>query len=291
MLTEIKSGDYIATVTSDGGGLVSLEKGGVDLVVRQDRTKFPLAFQGDLLAPWLGRMKDATYSFEGVTYTAPVNDTETGAALHGLVAGKEWTTVETSDNQVVYELVLGDDDCYPFKVRLTSTYSLDGEGGLTQTVTAVNEGETPAPFSIASHPYLTCGGAPIERCVLSLPAVEGWQFNERKLPGEFVDFSGTERDFSGGRAVADTQVDHMYLADFDGPSWTAELRDPETGVAVELEATEKWIQVFTADGLGRGGVAVEPLNGTPNAFNTGLDLLILEPGQTTTYEYSIRRAA
>ena len=54
----------------------------------------------------------------------------------------------------------------------------------------------------------------------------------------------------------------------------------------------RWLQVFTGDPLGpdrrRKALAVEPMTCPPNAFVTGDDLLVLEPGQEVTHSWGIQ---
>ena len=42
------------------------------------------------------------------------------------------------------------------------------------------------------------------------------------------------------------------------------------------------LQVYSADDIDRVGVAVEPMTCPPNAFNSGTDVVALEPGATHT---------
>ena len=53
-----------------------------------------------------------------------------------------------------------------------------------------------------------------------------------------------------------------------------------------------WLQVFTGDPLmpdrRRKAVAIEPMTCPPNAFVTGEDLLVLEPGETVTHTWGIQ---
>ena len=53
-----------------------------------------------------------------------------------------------------------------------------------------------------------------------------------------------------------------------------------------------WLQVFTGDPLApdrrRKAVAVEPMTCPPNAFVTGDDLLVLQPGDTVTHTWGIQ---
>ena len=53
----------------------------------------------------------------------------------------------------------------------------------------------------------------------------------------------------------------------------------------------RWLQVFTGEPLGPGrrkAVAVEPMTCPPNAFVTGDDLLVLQPGETVTHTWGIQ---
>jgi aldose 1-epimerase len=71
------------------------------------------------------------------------------------------------------------------------------------------------------------------------------------------------------------------------------LRDPDSGRSVELAADDahRWLQVFSGDTLGtraRESLAVEPMTCPPNAFNSGVDLIVLEPGEHHSAAFSIR---
>ena len=60
------------------------------------------------------------------------------------------------------------------------------------------------------------------------------------------------------------------------------LRDPATGqgVALWVDASHSWLQVFTGDALpahARESLAVEPMTAPSNAFSTGEGLVMLAP--------------
>jgi aldose 1-epimerase len=88
-----------------------------------------------------------------------------------------------------------------------------------------------------------------------------------------------------GRQALDTTFTNLVA----GPegTWRVDLAHPRTGRGVTLWADAKayqWLQVFTGDSLPLpsrrvSGIAVEPMTCPPNAFNSGDDLLVLEPGQ------------
>ena len=60
------------------------------------------------------------------------------------------------------------------------------------------------------------------------------------------------------------------------------LRSPVSSVGVSLSSDVRWLQVYSADDIDRVGVAVEPMTCPPNAFNSGTDVVALEPGATHT---------
>ena len=82
--------------------------------------------------------------------------------------------------------------------------------------------------------------------------------------------------------------------DRDGRAWAHLTANGGRGTRVGLWAGQgyRWLQVFTGDPLEpdrrREAVAIEPMTWPPNAFVTGDDLLILEPGEAVTHTWGIR---
>src|SRR5262249_58223660 len=68
--------------------------------------------------------------------------------------------------------------------------------------------------------------------------------------------------------------------------------DAGTGVGLGAGQGYRWLQVFTGDPLApdrrRKAVAIEPITCPPNAFVTGDDLLVLEPGEAVTHTWGIQ---
>jgi len=71
------------------------------------------------------------------------------------------------------------------------------------------------------------------------------------------------------------------------------VRSGGTGVALIWDPQVlPWVQVHTADrpepALNRSGIAVEPMTCPPDAFNSGDDLVILDPGARHEASWVIR---
>lgn len=117
----------------------------------------------------------------------------------------------------------------------------------------------------------------------------------RGIPaGTALDVAGTDADFRTTRPIGDTRLDHTLTGlarDGQGRAW-ARLAAEGTQIALWAGQGYEWLQVFTGDTLDaarrRRAVAVEPMTCPPNAFATGTDLLMLDPGSSVTHSWGIR---
>ena len=131
-----------------------------------------------------------------------------------------------------------------------------------------------------------------------LPAASWLPIDDRGIPsGPATPVEGTPYDFRQPRTIGTTRLDHALTGldrDGDGRAWAHLTADGGSGARVSLWAGEgyRWLQVFTGDPLGpdrrRKALAVEPMTCPPNAFVTGDDLLVLEPGEAVTHTWGIQ---
>ena len=85
--------------------------------------------------------------------------------------------------------------------------------------------------------------------------------------------------------VDDLFIDHCY-GGLQG-NWEVRVTNAQ-GEGTALASNTPWVQIHTADALGRPGIAVEPMTCPPDAFNSGIDLVSLAPGQRHRLSLSIR---
>jgi aldose 1-epimerase len=292
---DIAAGDYLATITELGAGLRLLGRGGQPLVSGYDADELPPAGRGQLLAPWPNRIDGGRYSFRGASFQLDLSEPARGTAIHGLTRWANWRVTAHSADAVELTLDLLGHAGYPFCLELRAGYRLTPGEGLEVTVTARNPGSRPAPFGTGSHPYLLAGRDSIDDWQLQLPATRWQPCDDRGIPtGEPQDVSGTPYDFRERRALRAVTLDHALTglrADADGRS-RARLAGPDADVELWAGPGYGWFQVFTGDPLGPGArrraVAIEPMTCPPNAFVSGTDLLVIEPGETVTLQWGIR---
>lgn len=282
----LTAGSARASVSPVGASLASLQVGGRDLVVPFDPADVRPVYRGALLAPWANRIVDGRYRFAGAEHQLALTEPARGHALHGLVAWQEFDVAERSAEAAVMVAEVVPQTGYPWRIKLEVRFELSTRG-LQQTVTAANLSGTTAPYGVAAHHYLVAGSGAMDSWHLTLDAgsvtlTEG----ERLLPGEVV--AVDERfDFRAGRIIGATEIDHAYVG-----GGSATLLDTQ-GVGTRMEWGPEcgWVQVHTADRpepeLHRAGLAVEPMTCAPDAFNSGLGLIEVSPGEQYTTGWSV----
>ncbi len=282
----LAAGDYAATIVSVGAGLARLTWCGTDLVVPFDEDELPTAYQGKTLVPWPNRIADGRYEFEGATHELPVNEHATGTALHGLACWQDWDVIAAGLDEVRLGTVLAPRYGYPFQIRSEVTYRLTAAAGLEVAIESTNIGPKAAPYGSSTHPYLTCGLVAVDECTLQFPAGKVLLTDERMLPIELVAAEQADMDFRTARLLGEQRIDHAF-SDLPPEGWQVSLSHPGTGLTSRLSAQEPWLQIYSGELLGRRGVAVEPMTCPPDAFNSGTDLIVLQPGESHALHFRI----
>lgn len=283
----IEGGGYRAVVLGLGAAVRELTHQGRPLVVGFAADEEMPNFRGAFVAPWPNRIADGRYSFDGSDYALPINEPERGAALHGLVFDRAWTLVEHTASAVTLACTIQPTDAYPFELSIEAGFSVDEHGFRTE-VAAANTGDRRAPYGVCPHPYLLGGPSPLDEWVLELPASTVLTVTpDRLLPVAKEPVDGTPFDFRSAHTIGDVQIDHAFtdlIRDEAGRA-TVRVTDPAsgTGTAMVWDDTCPWVQIHTADlpkkpESTRLGLAVEPMTCPPDAYNTGEDLVVLEPG-------------
>lgn len=289
-LTVLEAGEYKAAVATVGAGLVSLSFRGQDIVLPFPPQELPPAYAGKVLMPWPNRVAGGAYTFAGRRYELPVNEPATGSSLHGLALWNEWQVEQRSDAAVVLTHLLHGEPGYPFQLALSARYTLDANTGLNVELTARNCGTADAPYGVGSHPYITVGGEDISSCELSFRAGKVLVTDENLQPTGLLETAGTDFDFSEPRLLASQSLDHAFTVLPDG-SWSVALRNPALKLSAVVAASgtdAPWVQLYSGELRGRKGLAVEPMTCPPNAFNSGQDLVVLQPGQSHALSFRIR---
>ena len=290
----ITLGSARATIASVGASLARYEANGRDLVVPFDPAHIRPDYRGATLAPWPNRIPDGSYFF-GEEQQLPLTEPGRGHALHGLASWLEWTPTVHAASALTLSAHIVPQPGYPWRLALTTEYRLT-EAGLTQTVTARNLSDTPAPFGTAPHPYLVAPTGRLHTWTLELPAASVLLTDDRLAPRAMaqVTHDATRFDFRSPRQIGATELDHAFTELTRDAAGIAAVRVTDAdGRGAEMRFDERcnWVQIHTADQplreRNRLGLAVEPMTCPPAAFQTGEDLITLMPGETTSAAWTI----
>lgn len=293
----LAAGDYAATVVTTGAALCSLTWRGRDLILPFDPARGPMMGQGEVLLPWPNRIDRGRYAFRGTEYQLEITEPERGTAIHGLTRAEPWSVATARADRADLTYRLKGAPGYPGELELTVSYTLAAGEGLAAAITAVNAGSAPAPYGNGTHNYLTVGST-LDDAALRMPVAARLPVDARLIPsGSPLPVGGTDYDFRAGRLIGDTVLDTAFTEaerDESGRMWITLARGG-TGAAMWADETYGWLQVFSADrpgvGIHRRGLAMEPMTCPPNAFATGEDLIVLEPGESATSTYGIQYLA
>ena len=291
---EIEFGDQGAIVTEVGATLRSYRVGGREFLDTFGPEAMSDHSRGQVLSPWPNRIEGGQYEFEGEEYQVPINEVDKNAALHGLVCWSNWNCLEHDYDRLLMGLVSHAQKGYPHVLSLEIEYALS-EAGLGVRTTATNIGGTSLPFGTSNHPYFTVGTAKVDTCRLRVPAGTYFQTDENLIPTGQMGVEGTEYDFREGKEVGDLQLDTCFTdvaPDADGLTrvvFTHPEGDPE--ITLWMDSENGFIQVFTGDTLPeedkRRSVAIEAMTCAPNAFNTGVGLRVLQPGESLATAWGV----
>ena len=291
----IEADGHRAVVVEVGGVLRRYAAGEWEVLDGFDADELSPASAGQILAPWPNRIRDGHYTFEGTTYQLPLTEPDRHNAIHGLTNWSRWRLAERSAGSVTLEYDLPAQVGYPWSLTLRTRWTVSAEGlRCDQEVT--NTSDANAPWGYSAHPYLQLSGVPVDDIVLRVPGRIRVLADSRLLPIGAVKVAGSEYDFSEPRRIGDAILDTTF-GDLDyhpdgGSAVTIAAPSGDTAVTVWADAGFRWWQVFTGDTLHgerhRRSVAIEPMTCPPDAFRSGRDLIVLEPGQTWSASWGVR---
>lgn len=287
----LSRGTVTAQIAQVGASLRSLVVGGVDIVPPYpagSRTPFG---SGIVLVPWPNRIRDGLWHRDGAPEQLAITEPARNNAIHGLLRYAPYEVAAEAPDAITLAATVYPQGGYPFLLDTSVTYALTDDG-VTVTHRIRNTGTDAAPVAIGTHPFLTIGDVDPESLVLTVPGATRFPVDDRLLPSPEVSVEGTPLDLRGGRPVAELDLDDAFgdiLRDADGVA-RCTLVAPD-GRTVTMWSGEgfDYVQVFTTDAYPgqKKAIAVEPMTAPADAFNSGLGVRVLEPGEYWTASWGI----
>lgn len=239
-----------------------------------------MGFRSAKLLPFVCRLNNATYSWQGKEYRLD-KFLLNGSALHGIlydvafevVTEKQGTENASLGMRYQYD---GGHPGYPFPFNCTVTYTLQKGGCLTIGTHISN-----APTALSSipivdgwHPYFRLGGK-VDNWKLQIASDQMMEYDASLIPtGRYVQNDA----FVEARTIGDIKLDNGFLLK-EGITPICILQHPGNGLQLRFLSQQNYpyLQLYIPDS--RESIAIENLSGAPDAFNNGIGLTVLEPGQ------------
>ena len=290
MLTRKAFGDFeIATLSTDKASISVVDYGanlndfafnGFQYIVGHssaaDLVAAPSRAGCAVLMPFANRIAGGVYAFEGKVYRLPHNDHGRPNALHGFLREVRWRLLakdpadQKEERALRYAYEFPGVKGYPFPFHAEVEYELIPDG-LRVSLSLKNSGVTPMPVTMGTHPFFRVDG-PLSDWNLSLRSKGKLVRDENLIPtGEI-----TQEDPSG-------KLDEKVYDDcfsFEGSITLSNSR----GLRIEPHGFP-YVQIYTHPD--RKSIAIEPVTGAPNAFNNGMGLKVLKPGEELSAYYDV----
>lgn len=281
-IVEISSKNNVASAAinlNEGGRLFAVKANDRTIISEYKNFPYEHSSASAIMFPFVNRIQDGKYTFEGTTYQIPCNEVEKNNAIHGLLytrkfelANKKATSNEaTVTLQYKYD---GTSEGFPFPFDFLLTYKLT-KASLQVFMKVVNTGAKTFPFTIGWHPY----------------------FNSENLYESTISFNCKEEyTTTDDRSITDGTKPHELKMPFQlkhhAFDTAYKLIDNEIGfttpnykVKITGTAPTNFVQFYTPKD--KSIIAIEPTVGLSNSFNNGIGLQTLSPNKTYEIAWNV----
>lgn len=288
---ELTLGSTTAAITQVAAGLRELIVDGVNIVEPYAASDLVPMCAGTVLAPWPNRVRDGLWSYNGEEQQLDLTEPELHNSLHGLLRDRPYDLIDHTASSVTLAATIFPTRGYPFTLETSVRYELQADG-VRVTHIFVNNSATAVPVAVGSHPYLRVGEVPIDELTVTVPAATRFETDDRLNPIAENPVDGTRFDLRGGAIIEGLALDDAF-GRLEGDR-SSRLTAPDGSFTELWQGPDfQWVQVFVGRVFPRNGVlgsaiAIEPMSAPPNAFNSGLGLRWLEPGERWELAWGIR---
>lgn len=277
-IIQVKSADqsaYFEIIPSIGGMLSQLNWSG-DVIQIPFSSKYPVATNpyhpSALLSPWVNRVRNGNYSFEGRNYQLPINEENLGNAIHGLLARKPFSYQIEGSKAIVRFVYQAEEKAYPFPFETTLTYEFDANNVFHMQFEAKNTGEGNMPFACGWHPYFKLPEGELPDWKIRFESLSKFHSDSQMIPMREEPY-----DASHGVNLGEETLDNVFrLIPMDKHRTVFE--SGQSTLTLEQSSIDfPFLVVFAPEN--ENCLAIEPMTANTDAFNTGDGLRILAPGE------------
>ncbi|KAI4123602.1 MAG: hypothetical protein LQ338_005194 [Usnochroma carphineum] len=243
--------------------------------VRNDETVH--TYLGPIVGRYANRIKNGTFTVQGVTSNIPENDNMGHDTLHGGKIGydqRNWTVVSANTTSVTFSLLDQAFEGFPGNVITYATYTVSAGPTWTSRLVSIPLDE-PTPIMLANHVYWNLGafvdpaGSTVLNHTLQMPYARRYiEIDNIEVPtGAIGAVNGTFLDFTSpkqiGRDIESatnncgyncTGYDNAFILDrprYSAPEATdvsmLTLSSASTGIRMDIFTNQQSLQIYTCD--------------------------------------------
>ncbi|MEN9959480.1 MAG: hypothetical protein RLZZ474_1724 [Bacteroidota bacterium] len=227
-----------------------------------------------LLSPWVNRVRNGNYSFEGRNYQLPINEPNLCNAIHGLLARKPFeVSLEASKATLTYHYDAAE-KAYPFPFEMQLAYSFSADNSFQLEFQAKNTGSGNMPFACGWHPYFNLTQGSLADWCIRFDSLSKFNSDSQMIPLREESF-----DASAGVDLGKEVLDNVFRLKSTEKHIT-QLYNKSKNESLYIEQSSvdfQFLVVFAPENS--TCVAIEPMSANTDAFNTGDGLRILAPDE------------
>lgn len=241
-------------------------------------------FRSAKLSPFVCRLKNGTYQYEGQKLQVEKFYLE-GHALHAILYDAVFEIKETVTDQESAAVILhhhydGSDNGYPWEFDMEVEWKL-GEGNVLSVTTSITHAnDHPIPYADGWHPYFSLD-TNIDECYLQIDTGRMIEFDKELIPtGQIL----SDERFRKKAWMKDVFLDNCFVLEENSSQPKAVLSSEKLKVTILPGSGYPYFQVYTpAD---RRSIALECISGAPDCFNNGMGLRLIDAYEKATFTTS-----
>jgi aldose 1-epimerase len=245
-------------------------------------------FLGCKLSPFVCRLNKGKYHFAEKDYQVQKFYLDSHA-LHGLIYDKAFTVIDQNSSEekasvTMQYLYRAPDAGYPFNYDCVVIYELEKDNKLNVITKIINKDKKLIPIQDGWHPYFKLE-AKVDDLQLKFQSKEMVEFNNELIPtGTLIRY----KEFNSLRYVGNTSLDNCFALNFSESQPMCVLKNPEKKIEVEInpEISYPYLQIYIPPH--RNSISLENLSSVPDAFNNGMGLRTLSPGESAFFKTSYK---
>ncbi|MFJ9384733.1 aldose 1-epimerase [Peribacillus sp. NPDC101481] len=243
----------------------------------EEYKKAPILYGMPILFP-PNRIEAGQFTYKGIVYRFPVNETEKFNHIHGFLHDKPWKVCkkEVNGKEIVINTEFSSSefdlkDSFPQDITVNMSLILRDES-LDIQLEITNKGNDPFPWGAGYHTVFNFPfgpGGKLEDCRISLPVNKHWELNERSLPTGAIHETADTLEIQNGFSLEGRLFDDLFGYDEERALENeCILTDQEAGIQVIYHADQhfKFWVLFNQEGF----ACPEPYTWVTNAPNLDL---------------------